>query len=66
MAVRLLPRHDSNAADAHADTGERRVVPVDLPAPPSDTTVALAHDGSAIYYGALRIESNIWMVELGH
>ena len=45
------------------ETAERRVIPVDLPFPPADDIFALAPDGTALYYGAQRVESNIWMVE---
>jgi hypothetical protein len=46
-----------------ANTSERRVVPVELPFPPAEQAFAVAPDGTALYYGAERVESNIWMVE---
>ena len=47
------------------ESGDRRLVPVDLPFPQNLPVVAVSKDGTAIYYGAERVESNIWMVELG-
>jgi len=48
---------------SEVDSGERRVVPVELPLPPGLDVLAVAPDGSALYYGAERVESNIWIVE---
>ena len=45
------------------ETAERRVVPVELPFPPAKDALAVAPDGTAIYYGAERVESNLWIVE---
>jgi hypothetical protein len=46
-----------------ADTGDRRVIPVELPLPPAHEAFAVAPDGTALYYGAERVQSNIWIVE---
>lgn len=48
------------------ETAERRVIHVDLPLPVAEEAFAVAPDGSALYYGGERVESNIWMVERGH
>ena len=48
-----------------ADTGDERVIPVELPFPPSEEALAVSPDGTALYYGAERVESNIWIVERG-
>ncbi len=45
------------------ETAERRVIHVDLPLPVAEEAFAVAPDGSALYYGGERVESNIWMVE---
>ena len=45
------------------ETAERRSIPVDLPFPPENQAFAAAPDGTALYYGGRRVESNIWMVE---
>jgi Tol biopolymer transport system component len=42
--------------------GKRRVVPVTLPLPAARESIAIAPDGRTIYYGAQRIESNVWQV----
>jgi len=47
------------------ETTERRVIPVELPFLPALEAFAVAPDGKALYYGAERVESNIWMVERG-
>jgi len=47
------------------ETKERRVIPAELPFPPALEALAVAPDGTALYYGAERVESNIWMVERG-
>lgn len=39
------------------ETNERRSIPVELPYPLSDESFALASDGTAIHFGAERIES---------
>ena len=44
-------------------TGKRRVIPVTLPLPAGRESFAIAPDGRTIYYGAQRIESNVWKVE---
>ena len=36
---------------------------MELPLPPGLATLAVAPDGTALYYGAERVESNIWIVE---
>jgi hypothetical protein len=43
--------------------GRRRVVPVSLQYPPAPESIAVAPDGRTIYYGAQKIESNVWKVE---
>jgi Tol biopolymer transport system component len=48
------------------ETNERRSIPVELPYPLADESFALAPDGTAIYFGAERIESSVWIVEPGH
>jgi Tol biopolymer transport system component len=45
------------------DSGERREIPVDLPVPPALDMLTASPDGTAIYFGAERVESNIWTVE---
>ncbi len=47
------------------ETNERRTIPIDLPYPLADQSFALAPDGTAIYFGAERIESSVWIVEPG-
>jgi Tol biopolymer transport system component len=44
--------------------GSRRIIPVTLPLPPGRESFAIAADGRTIYYGAERIESSVWKVEL--
>jgi Tol biopolymer transport system component len=43
--------------------GKRRVIPVTLPLPAAREAIAIAPDGRTIYYGAQRIESNVWQVQ---
>ena len=45
------------------ETKERRSIPVQLPYPLAERSFALAPDGTAIYFGAERIESSVWIVE---
>ena len=44
-------------------TGTRRVLPVKLPLPAGRESFLIAPDGRTLYYGAQRIESNVWKVE---
>ena len=46
-------------------SGEERTLVADLPAPSNQEVVVVAPDGTALYYGAQRVESNIWIVETG-
>jgi Tol biopolymer transport system component len=43
--------------------GRRRVLSVTLPLPAGRESFAVAPDGRTIYYGAQRIESNVWKAE---
>jgi Tol biopolymer transport system component/serine/threonine protein kinase len=43
-------------------TGGRRVIPVSLGTAVNPESLALAPDGRTIYYGAARVEANVWMV----
>jgi Tol biopolymer transport system component len=43
--------------------GRRRVLPVALPLPAGRESLVIAPDGRTIYYGAQRVESNVWKVE---
>ena len=43
--------------------GKRRVIPVSLPLPAARESLAVSQDGRTLYYGAQRIESNVWKVE---
>jgi len=44
-------------------TRTRTVVDVRLPGPSTDDLFAIAPDDRTIYYGAVRAESDIWLVE---
>ncbi len=44
-------------------TRARTVVPVRLPWPASEEAFAISPDNRTIYYGAMRSESDIWIVE---
>jgi len=44
-------------------SGEQRSIPVDLPAPLADQSFAVAPDGSALCFGAERVESNVRLAE---
>jgi Tol biopolymer transport system component len=44
-------------------TGRRTVIDVALPGPAINEPIAVAPDGRTIYYGAVRSESDIWIVE---
>lgn len=44
-------------------TGARSVVDVKLPAPSINDLFALSPDGRMIYYGARRVETDIWVVD---
>ena len=46
-----------------ADSGRREVVDVKLPLPPSAESMAVSPDGRTIFYGGLRAEADIWIVE---
>jgi Tol biopolymer transport system component len=46
-------------------TGARTRVDVQLPARASDDVFALGPKGRTIYYGAVRAEADIWIVERG-
>ena len=43
-------------------TGTRRVTPASLGTAVNTESLALAPDGRTIYYGASRVEANVWMV----
>ena len=59
----LFFSHSDGLVIFDVDTLERRAIPVDLPHPLAEKSFAVAPDGTAIYYGAERIESNVWMVQ---
>jgi Tol biopolymer transport system component len=44
-------------------TRQRTVVPVPLPAPATDDVFTVSRDGRTIYYGAQRVEADIWIAE---
>jgi Tol biopolymer transport system component len=44
-------------------TGRRTVIDVRLPGPAINEPIAVSPDGRTIYYGAVRSESDIWIVE---
>jgi len=44
---------------------ELRLIPPDSPIPVALQSFAVASDGTALYYGAERVDSSIWMVERG-
>ena len=44
-------------------TRSRTAVPVRLPWPVGEETIAISPDNRTIYYGAMRSESDIWIVE---
>jgi Tol biopolymer transport system component len=44
-------------------TGRRTVIDVRLPGPSINEPLAISPDGRTIYYGAVRSESDIWIVE---
>lgn len=43
--------------------GKRRVIPVPLPLSAAREAFAISPDGKTLYYGAQRIESNVWKAE---
>lgn len=44
-------------------TGERRRVPARLPLPAASDAIAVAPDGRTVYYGAQRVEANVWKAD---
>jgi len=61
----LFFSHSGELVIIDVETKDRRSIPVDLPHPLAGESVAVGPDGTAIYFGAERIESNVWMVERG-
>ena len=43
-------------------TSQRRVIPVTLPFPVGVEAFTVAPDGRTLYYGARRVEANVWKV----
>ena len=60
---RIIFLSNGELVTTDVDSGERRVISVELPLPPGLAVLAVAPDGTALYYGAERVESNIWIVE---
>ena len=61
---RRLLTIDDNAIVIHdVETLEARRVALDLTYPPCLDMIAVAPDGTALYYAGERVESNIWIVE---
>jgi hypothetical protein len=44
-------------------TRHRTVIDVALPGPAINEPIAVSPDGRTIYYGAMRSQSDIWIVE---
>jgi Tol biopolymer transport system component len=43
-------------------TRQRRVIPVGLPSSVNTESFAVAPDGKTLYFGAWRMEANVWKV----